>query len=281
MKVESTNGCLIELRDFGGTGPDLIISHATGFHGGAYAPMATKLVDHFHVWALDFRGHGASDSPADSDFAWAGISQDLVACIDAIGVDSILAFGHSLGGAATLLAELDRPGLIRAAYLFEPIVFPQGFLLDRKSNPMTEPARRRREVFDSRADALWRYASKPPLSSMRADALAAYVEHGFIDLPNGTVRLACRGENEARTFEGEKLNLNHIAELEIPLTVAFGKATAEWGPAMLAPGVVETVANGTLVEHEFLGHFGPFESPDLIAADVLKALNSMLDGDLG
>ncbi len=277
MKVESSDGCAIELRDFGGTGPDLIISHATGFHGGAYEPMAQSLLEQFHVWALDFRGHGASAMPPDGDFAWSGMGQDLVACVDAIGVTSILAFGHSLGGAATLLAELDRPGLIRASYLFEPIVFAEEFLLGRTGNPMSGPARRRREVFASRADALARYASKPPLSLLRADALAAYVEHGFVDLADGTVQLACRGESEARSFEcEEKMTLERIVDLRLPITVALGRANSGWGPSVLAPAIVETVKNGTLVEHDFIGHFGPLESPDLIAADVVIAFKDEL-----
>lgn len=276
MKVESTKGCVIELRDFGGDGPDLIISHATGFHGGAYLPMARSLLSNFHVWALDFRGHGASPAPEDNDFSWVGMGEDLVACIDAIGVDSILAFGHSLGGAATLLAELARPGIIRSAYLFEPIVFPREFLMAREGNPMSGPARRRREIFSSRAEALHRYAGKPPLGLLRADVLAAYVEHGFDDLPDGTVRLACRGEHEALSFESEeKMTLDRLVDLDMPLTVARGLvAPAGFGPGALAPGVVEVVNNGRLSEYEFLGHFGPLEAPDEIAADIAKTFAS-------
>lgn len=280
MRVDSSDGCVVELRDFGGTGPDLIICHATGFHGAAYTPMAQILAEYFHVWALDFRGHGASPAPASGDFAWVGMGHDLVNCIDAIGVDSILSVGHSLGGGVTFLAALARPGIIRAAYLFEPIVFPKDLLIGQTSNPMSGPARRRREIFDSRADALSRYASKAPLSHLRADSLAAYVEHGFVDLPDGTVRLACRGESEARSFEcDEKMTLDRIEGLELPLTVALGQANSGWGPAMLAPHVVETVQNSVLIEHEFLGHFGPLEAPDLIAADIISAFEAELGSE--
>ena len=62
------------------------------------------------------------------------------------------AFGHSVGGATVLLAELARPGLLDAAYLYEPIVWPVGFAHEGP-NPMAGPARRRREVFGSRAEA--------------------------------------------------------------------------------------------------------------------------------
>lgn len=279
MKVESTSGCVIELHELGGQGPDLIISHATGFHGLAYVPMARMLKKHFKVWALDFRGHGASSAPADGDFSWDGMGDDVLACIDAIGVDSILAFGHSLGGASTLLAELKRPGAIRAAYVFEPIVFPQDFLIGRADNPMSNAARRRREIFESRSDALHRYAAKAPLSRMRADALAAYVEHGFHDLEDGTVRLACRAESEARSFEAEdKVTLDRLSDITLPLTVAVGLFDPNNLPGMLGPGVVAAVPDAKLVEHNSLTHFGPMEAPDIIAGDIVEAFANELDG---
>lgn len=273
IRVDSSDGVSIALFDLGGSGPDLVICHATGFHGRAYAPMARTLLEHHHVWAVDFRGHGASTAPASGDFAWSEMAQDLLACIDAIGVTSILAFGHSLGGAAILLAELARPGVIRAAYLYEPIVFPRELLVGRTDNPMSAAARKRREAFASKAEALMRYASRPPLSVLRADALAAYVEGGFHELEDGTVRLACRAEYEARTFESEeKLTLDRIGGLSVPITVGAGSVGGQPNPAEFAPLIVEELSNGRLVEYPLLGHFGPFESPDRIATDVRQAM---------
>lgn len=275
MQVNSSNGCVIEVQDFGGEGPDLLISHATGFHGSVYAPMAKVLRKRFRVWALDFRGHGLSPAPADGNFAWDGMGDDVLACIDAIGVDSILGFGHSLGGAATLLAELKRPGTIRAAYLFEPIVFPKEFLLARADNPMSAAARRRREVFASRAEALERYSAKAPLGRLRADALSEYVQRGFEDLDDGTVRLRCRAESEARSFEAEdKVTIDRMSGLNLPLTVGAGTLDPNNLPGHLAPGLVAAVKGAKLVEHPFLTHFGPMEAPDVIAADVIEALST-------
>lgn len=276
MQVESTNGCAIELQDFGGSGPNLIISHATGFHGGVYKPMARTLLDHFHVWAVDFRGHGASPAPANNDFGWEGMGQDLMACLDhisAVSSGDIYGFGHSLGGAATLLAEQARPGSFAGIYVFEPIVFDQAYIIARTDNPMSAAARRRREIFPSRAEALARYAARPPLGMLRADVLWAYVERGFDDLDDGTVRLACRRDHEALSFEAEdKMTLDRLAGLATPVTVALGQVAPQgFGPAVLAPAVAEAVENGTLVEHQFLSHFGPLEAPDVIAADVLAA----------
>ena len=72
----------------------------------------------------------------------------------------IAGFGHSMGGAALLLAEDRRPGTFRSLFLFEPIVLPDDFA-PIGSNYMAELARGRRSTFPSRDEALARYASRP------------------------------------------------------------------------------------------------------------------------
>ena len=155
MRASSTKGVTVAVHDLGGEGPPFLIAHATGLCGRAYEPLAAVLAPHFHVHAIDFRGHGDSSEPEDGDFAWAGMGADVLAAIDALGVDRVDAMGHSLGGASLLIAESVRPGVLRSAYLFEPIVLTEAYASER-TNFMSDAARRRREVFGSRAEALWR-----------------------------------------------------------------------------------------------------------------------------
>ncbi len=266
MRVPSTSGVRLAVHDLGGDGPPFLIAHATGMCGRAYEPLAAVLLPSFHVYAIDFRGHGDSTSPDDGDFAWAGMGADVLAAVDAIGVDHIDAIGHSLGGASLLIAESVRPGLLRTAYLFEPIVMTEAYLSDR-TNLMSDAARRRRAVFPSKRDALWRYASRPPLSTLRADSLAAYVEHGFEDLPDGTVRLKCEPESEARTFECETtMTLDRAADIAVPTVVGVGsdEPTSE----MFGVPLVDAMAGSRLIRYPHLGHFGPLQDPATVGADV-------------
>lgn len=273
LRVPSTNGVDLALHDLGGDGPPLLLLHATGFHGRTYLPMAAALASHFHVWAPDMRGHGASTPPDDEDFAWRGMADDVLACADALGIFGFHAFGHSMGGTAALLAERRRPGLIASAYFFEPIFFPAEWSVGVHENHMEIAARRRREDFPSRAEALYRYASKTVLGrELRADSLAAYVEYGFDDLPEGGVRLACRAEHEARTFAAEdKMTFELLDELDMPAVVAIGHLTPSPGPADGARLVAERLRRARMVEYDFLGHFGPLQDPDRVAADVAAA----------
>jgi pimeloyl-ACP methyl ester carboxylesterase len=267
--VHSTDGVTVALHDLGGTGQPLLVCHATGFCGRAYGPLARELADHYHVWALDYRGHGDSTEPANGRFDWGGMADDLVAAIDAVADGPIAVVGHSMGGGTALLVEQRRPGTLRWAYLYEPIIVSDGIAVPDNPDPMGDSARRRRPAFPSRADALFRYAGRPPLNELRADALYAYVEHGFADAPDGSVRLKCTPEHEAATFEASgKPTLDDVAEVGVPVTVAVGTVDRGWTPAMFGPDVAAALPHGRLERHPLLGHFGPLQDPVAVAAGV-------------
>ncbi|MCP3935298.1 MAG: alpha/beta hydrolase, partial [Actinomycetia bacterium] len=221
-------------------------------------------------WAIDLRGHGGSLPPASGDFAWRGMADDVTAAVARMGSAPIVGVGHSMGGAAILLAELARPGLFEAAYLYEPIVLPPEFHVGRRENPMIEPARRRRPTFPSKKDALDRYLSRPPLNQLRLDSLAAYVEHGFVPTDDGEVRLACEPEHEARTFDADdKVTFDDIHGLDLRLMVAAGVPESGGGPADFAPHAAQAVPGAHLSLHDEIGHFGPLEDPDGVAGEII------------
>lgn len=271
MQVTSTDGVRLALHDLGGTGPTVLIAHATGFCGGAYGPLAARLAPHHRVWALDFRAHGQSTCPDDGAMSWHGMANDVAATIDAIGGGPVLAYGHSMGGAALMAAELSAPGTLRAAVLFEPIIIPAAWGEGPGTNTLADGARRRRATFGSRVEALERYASRPPLGTFRADALHAYVTHGFGDDPAGTVTLRCSPEHEAQVFEAPgKPQIDQMAAVETPTLVVRGDRDGEFGPAGLARLTAAALPNCELRHHHHLSHFGPFQDPDTLADEALE-----------
>jgi alpha/beta hydrolase fold len=61
----TVNGLKLRVLDWGGEGrPHLLLLHGFTGHAHAWDTLAIALQPHFHVWALDQRGHGDSD-PAD------------------------------------------------------------------------------------------------------------------------------------------------------------------------------------------------------------------------
>ena len=271
--VRTSDGVNLNLRLVGGSGPDLLICHATGFHGSAYTPLAINLKERFRVWALDFRGHGSSGPSPTGDYRWSHMGADVAACAAAIGSERLYGFGHSMGGAALLLAEEQNPGMFAGLFLYEPIVLPEGHFARMGENPLARGARNRREIFDSRSAALARYAARSPLSVLRADALAAYVQDGFVDLPDGRVQLACRAETEALTFESSgELPIERVGSIDVDTAVAAGAVPSVPNPAEFAPITASRLPRGRYLEYESLGHFGPLEAPAVVAADMIREL---------
>jgi len=280
--VPSTGGVELALYDYGGSGPALLLAHATGFHGRVWNPVAARLRD-FHVYSLDFRGHGDSVIPAGATFEWENFGDDVLAVVDALAArpdndfhgHGLLAAGHSKGGASLLLAEEKRPSTFASLYLYEPVVFPGEAPPTPGPNPLAAGALKRREQFDSYAAAYENFASKPPLQVLHPDALRAYVEHGFAAQPDGSVRLKCRPASESAvyTMGAQHSAWAHLDEVTCPVTVARG-ADAPFTPASFAPGIVGRLPHGRLEEHPHLGHFGPLEDPAVIATAIRAALTA-------
>lgn len=270
----TADGVRVAAYDLGGTGPELLLAHATGFHGRVLGPLARRLADRFHCYAFDERGHGDSGPAPGGDYDWSGFALDALAVVDGFGLDRPAAFGHSCGGALLLLAEQARPGTFSSLYLFEPIVRPDdGPGQPTPGNPLAAGALRRREVFTSRDEARANYAGKRPLSALEPAALDAYVEHGFSDEPDGTVRLKCRGAAESAVYT---MGFAHdaysgLAAMELPVRLACGSDTDAIGPAVL-DRLAARLPQASVEVFDGLGHFGPLEDSARVARSVSAAL---------
>ncbi|MEO6317694.1 MAG: alpha/beta hydrolase [Acidimicrobiales bacterium] len=267
--VSTSDGLHLAVHEHGGAGRPTLLSHATGFHGAVWEPLSAALGSGFERWALDFRAHGESVVPPGLDLHWSGMGDDVLAVVDGLDLPAgeLLGIGHSMGGAALLLAEQARPGTFAGLWLFEPITPPPSLVM--AGGDLAERASRRRSTFPSHAAALEHFASKRPLAIARADALHAYVRHGFVPGDDGAVHLACRPEDESQIFRGGGTHgaYDELAAVRCPVVVASGDDP--FGPATLGPAVVEALPAGRLERHPNLGHFGPLEAPKVLAESVL------------
>jgi len=279
-RVTTSDGVAVAVHDLGGDGPPLVLAHATGFNGRVWAPMVDRLKARFRCLAVDHRGHGDSGAPPGTDFGWRGLGQDVLAVVDGLGIEAPFGIGHSAGGTALLLAEEARPGTFRAIYCFEPVMVP----VDPPLGPdpdswLAAAARKRRDVFASRVEAHEHYASKPPLDTLDGACLRAYVDHGFEDLPDGTVRLKCRPEHEALMAEmaTEHDCFTRLDRIACPVMLAGGEATEGYARSTepllsrLRPMAQVQVLAG-------LGHLGPMQAPDEVghsASEFLTGISSV------
>jgi pimeloyl-ACP methyl ester carboxylesterase len=277
--IECGNGVRIALRGLGGpddddTTPVLLFSHATGFHGLVFDPLASFLKDEFRCVSVDLRGHGMSEVPPGTGLAWSGMADDVLAALgsDRFPKGPLHGVGHSMGGAALVMAASRRPDAFRSLWLYEPVVVPtDGGLMPEGDNPMSEAAARRRDRFDSVDQAYENYRSKPPLDKLDPRALRAYVDGGFSVSPDGSAILRCHPSTEAEVFRLAATSgaWSNLAALQVPVAVVAG-SPEEVGPVAFAPAIADGLPLGTLIEYAHLGHFGPLE--DL--AGMAEAISS-------
>ncbi|MDE0067725.1 MAG: alpha/beta hydrolase [Acidimicrobiaceae bacterium] len=266
--IDSSNGVRVALHDLGGSGPQLLILHATGFHGRCYRAVADHLSDRFHVWAPDLRGHGDSITPADTDLGWGSMADDVLAVSEHLGVDSWAVAGHSMGGAVAAKTACLHPHLIAAAWVFEPAIFPVN--AERRGNDLAQSARFRRHHFESFDEAIERYANAAPFAKVSRDVIGDYVYHGFVETDTG-ITLKTSGETEARVFEGADLELfEQIRSVSVPFTIANSLDGSP--PSQIAELVADQLPNTRQLLWPDNTHFGPFEDPARAAAEILEAV---------
>lgn len=97
--------------------PAVLFLHGITMARDAWDEIAHRLADRFHVWTVDFRGHGHSARA--TDYRVSGYVSDASRVLDAIGRPAVVV-GHSLGGVvAGVLAQRGDPRL-HAALLVDP-----------------------------------------------------------------------------------------------------------------------------------------------------------------
>ncbi len=272
-RLRSTNGVALAVYDLGGSGPPLLMAHATGFCGPVLGPLAAHLTGRFHCWTYDARGHGDTETPTGLDWNWSSFADDVLAVVEGLGLDQPYGFGHSSGGAALLEAEARRPGTFAALWCHEPIVWPEITEELRESRkPLVSGALKRRDLFASREEAYENFSSKPPLESLDAKALLAYVECGFKPDREG-VRLKCPPFVEAGIY---RQGLRHdgfarLPQVRCPVTVAHGGRSTAMGRHVVE-AQVDALPRAALVTFPDLGHFGPLEDLGGVAARILETV---------
>lgn len=269
--VRGTDGVRVAGYRLGGSGPPLLLAHATGFHAHVWLPLLPALAPRFTVLALDLRGHGESPAPATLEgYAWARLAGDLLAVADHFGATRFCALGHSTGGAMVVLAELARPGTVERAVLFEPIIYPPEVT---EPSPVIPAAQRRQIEFASTAEMLARWSRRGALAALDPEALRCYVEYGVRPLPGGRVALKCSREAEVSTYRGD-LDTGiwpRLGAYRTPTLVMTGRRD-DHRRSHYAEALAAAMPHGCAERDARLGHFLPLERPREIAARALRFL---------
>ena len=115
----------LQFWDYGQDGkPSLVLVHGGLDHARSWDWVARSLREHYHVYALDLRGHGNSAWAPGAMYSIAEHVLDLSTLLDIIADFPIRLVGHSLGGIIVLHYAGLYPDRVLRAVSIEGIGFP-------------------------------------------------------------------------------------------------------------------------------------------------------------
>ena len=251
-----------------GDGPPLLLVHGWPQHWWAWREVIPPLAERYRVLAPDLRGWGWSDAPA-GDYAKQTFADDLLAFLDAEGLDRVTMVAHDWGGYAAFLLALAHPERLErllaldipppwgsrfhAGQLLLPVFGSYQFAL---STPGLGPW-----LLESGwlVPRIMRLGSGPQKQWSETE-LAAFTEP-LKDPARARATIACYRTFLARELPRQMRSPNRTDELEVPTTLLMGGAGMLQRIADPQPGRnlrVEVVPGA--------GHFIAEEAPSAVLA---------------
>lgn len=162
------NGIRLAYREWmGERGPLICLPHLTG-HKGSYNRLAERLAPEYRVLALDLRGRGDSDKPAEG-YGFAYHARDVLAFADALGLETFTLIGHSFGATVAVYLASIRRDRVQAIVMLDGGADPK----DSALKAMYPTIRRLGHTYPSLADYLATQRAAPYFQPWSA-ALEAY-----------------------------------------------------------------------------------------------------------
>jgi pimeloyl-ACP methyl ester carboxylesterase len=103
-------------------GPPLVLLHGLTGRWQAFLSVIPALSVRWHIYALDFRGHGKSGR-VPRQYQLQDYVEDVKAFVQRQLTEPAVLFGHSLGGVIAMLVTAILPEAVRALVLADSIIF--------------------------------------------------------------------------------------------------------------------------------------------------------------
>jgi 2-hydroxy-6-oxonona-2,4-dienedioate hydrolase len=241
------------VESHGGAAP-LVCLHGVGSRADRFIPTIPGLVDAgFHVYAIDFPGHGFADKTDGIDYRPKGFAEFIAAVLDKLDLKDVIVAGTSLGGHVAARLACDRPDLVGGMVLIGTMGISE--LAEQDMVPPENVANGSAEAVRKKFGLL---VSDP---AMVADAWVR--EESMINSSEGAydALLTAAGyvNSEANADQqGERL----VAERpEIPILLVWGEDD-RWTPLSMGYAAHEQLPGSVLRVMPGCGHAPYFEDPD-------------------
>lgn len=164
----------VHLRDFGGPGLPVLLTHGMAAHTHWWDPVVPHWKGALHAAALDFRGHGDSDWLGEEPYLSERWVEDIETARRAMGWERFVLVGHSMGARIALdYAQAHGPRLRGVCAIdFLPEFYESRSRRHEKTRSRAQP------VYDNEEVMLEKFRLQPPGTLLDAAGLRELGRHG-------------------------------------------------------------------------------------------------------
>lgn len=240
------------------TAPPVLLLHGWGCSAFTWRHLVRPLASAgWRAIAIDLRGHGLSDRPADlAKYRRDDMVAHLAATMDALGIVSAPIIAHSMGGAVAMGLALAQPNRVTRMALFGAVGFG---VVDRAAWSQLLPPSLTGALLPHRIP---RWAVKFALRHSRGDDSAFdeqevdeyWAPTQFPEFLNA-MRLLLHG------FSWSPWTPTELAEIRQPLLLMFGDRDPVVRPQPVVPTLARCLPSAQLHVAHGAGHVVPEERP--------------------
>jgi pimeloyl-ACP methyl ester carboxylesterase len=243
--------------------PPLVLLHATLSTSGQLRGLARALAAERRVLALDRRGSGASALASPRPVTIPEHAADVVALLDAEGIDAAGIVGHSFGGVVAIELAARHPARVRAVVAFEPPYVA------------VAPPEVQRGMQAVAASVAAAFATAGPAGAARAFIDGITAPGTFDAMPERTrAFLAAEGGGAYADAAILGLDPDALGGIVAPVTLLGGGASEPFYASILA-ALAARIPTARLRILDGLRHTSPITEPAAVAPAILAALTEV------
>lgn len=243
------------------SGNPVVLLHGVSDSWHSFELVLPLLPESIHAFALTQRGHGNSGRPA-TGYRFHDFAADAAAFMEALGIESAVVVGHSMGSAVAQRFAIDYPARTSALLL-------AGSFLTLRGNQGVQ------ELWDSVISTLTDPVDPDFIREFQESTLAKPVPPAFFEtvrqesakLPARVWRAAFEGFL-ADDFSGE------LGKISAPALIVWGDQDV-FCRRSDQDALLAAIGGSRLVTYSGVGHAPHWEEPDRFAADLRTFVESV------
>jgi pimeloyl-ACP methyl ester carboxylesterase len=267
--VRSGDGAELRFEVAGGDGPPVVLLHGSLAGPSVFGKLTPWLVDDHRLVLTTLRGHGGAEPtvPGDYGIAPTGVD-DLLAVLDAEGIERAHVVGHSTGGSIALAAALRHPDRVDHLVLIEPTILsllrgPEADRVRTEFDPVLAAGARG----DDRA------ALRGLLDVVGGVAWNRLTEDARLRVVESLAPMAGLAAPHVRALLGLRVSAEDVVSLAAPCFLVYGTETIFF-EAPISAGFRELRPDIPQLHVDGAGHNVHAARPDVVGPAVVEFLRA-------